>query len=257
MTDRPHGAPDLRTPNLNDLSASLRAGLRDFAAAPMMGLFFAGVYVLGGVIMAAITYATGTTFWLILAVLGFPLIGAFAALGLYEISRRRQAGETLDFNQIARVVWDEKNGQLPWLAVMVVVLFLFWFFLGHMIFALFLGLSPMTNVSTSVDVYLTPDGLTMLLFGSAVGAAFASLTFAMSVLGMPMLLDRDVDFITALTRSIGAVAQAPVIYLGWGAFIAAVTLAAMLPAFLGLFLAMPILGHATWHLYKRVSSPAQ
>lgn len=256
MSDRPHGAPDLRSPTLADLTASLRAGVRDFVAAPHLGLFFAGFYVVVGVLMAAITFATGTTFWLILAVLGFPLIGAFAALGLYEVSRRRQAGDALPFSEVVSVVWAQKNGQLPWLAVMVVVLFLFWFFLGHMIFALFLGLSPMTNVSTSLDVYLTADGLMMLLFGSAVGAIFASLTFAMSVLGMPMLLDRDVDFITALTRSISAVADAPLIYLGWGAFIAAVTLAAMLPAFLGLFLVLPILGHATWHLYRRVTDAA-
>ena len=253
MTERPQGAPELRAPTFADLTASLRAGLRDFAAAPHLGLFFAGFYVVVGIAMAAITYTTGTTFWLILAVLGFPLVGAFAALGLYEGSRRRQVGRALPFAEVVSVVWAEKNGQLPWLAVMVVVLFLFWFFLGHMIFALFLGLSPMTNVSTSLDVFLTTDGLTMLVFGSAVGAAFAALTFAMSVLGMPMLLDRDVDFMTALTRSISAVADAPVIYLGWGAFIAAITLAAMLPGFLGLFLVLPVLGHATWHLYFRVT----
>ena len=252
MTDRAHGAPSFRAPTLTDLMASLRAGAGDFAAAPLPGLFFAGFYVVVGAAMAAITYATGTTFWLILAVLGFPLIGAFAALGLYEVSRRRQAGVPLTLSEIVSVVWAEKNGQLPWLAVMVVVLFLFWFFLGHMIFALFLGLSPMTNVSTSLEVFLTSDGLTMLAFGSAVGAVFASLTFAMSVLGMPMLLDRDVDFMTALTRSISAVAETPLIYVAWGAFIAAVTIAAMLPAFLGLFLVLPIFGHATWHLYAKL-----
>ena len=254
MTDRPHGAPPTRPPALTDLTASLRDGLQDFLSAPLPGLFFASVYVLVGLVMAAITWATGTTYWLILAVLGFPLVGAFAALGLYEISRRRQEGIPLRLSEVVSVVWAEKNGQLPWLAVMVVVLFLFWFFLGHMIFALFLGLSPMTNVSTSFDVFLSVDGLTMLAFGTVVGAVFASLTFAMSVLGMPMLLDRDVDFMTALTRSIAAVAETPVTYLAWGAFIAVVTLVAMAPAFLGLFLVLPVLGHATWHLYKRVTS---
>ena len=253
MIERAHGAPDLRAPTFADIIASLRAGVRDFAAAPHLGLFFSGFYVAVGAAIAAVTYVTGTTFWLILAVLGFPLIGAFAALGLYEVSRRRQVGEALDFGAIVSVVWSERSGQLPWLAVMVVVLFLFWFFLGHMIFALFLGLSPMTNISSSPDVLLSSDGLAMLAFGTAVGAAFAALTFAMSVLSMPMLLDRDVDFVTALTHSIRAVAQAPVIYLGWGLFIAAVTLAAMLPVFLGLFLALPVLGHATWHLYCAVT----
>lgn len=256
MNTRPEGPPDLRPPTIDDVTASLKQSLRDFASAPLFGLFFASIYVLAGWLMAYITYATGTTFWLILAVLGFPLVGAFAAIGLYEISRRLADGEPLEFDAVVSVVWAQKNGQLPMLAVMVVVLFLFWFFLGHMIFALFLGLSPMTNIHTSLDVYLGAEGLQMLAFGTLVGAAFASLTFAMSVIGMPMLLDRDVDFMTALTRSIKAVAETPVIYLGWGAFIAVATLLAMLPGFLGLFVAMPILGHATWHLYKRVTTPA-
>ena len=131
--------------------------------------------------------------------------------------------------------------------------FLFWFFLGHMIFALFMGLSPMTQVSSSLQIFLTPEGLSMLGFGSVVGAVFALFVFAISVLGMPMLLDRDVDFVTALLRSIAAVRATPLLYFAWGIFIALVTLLAMVPAFLGLFIAMPVLGHATWHLYRLVA----
>tara|TARA_R110002051_G_scaffold74641_2_gene135939 strand:+ start:121 stop:1014 length:894 start_codon:yes stop_codon:yes gene_type:complete len=257
MHDRPNGAPSVRPVTTGDIRKSLRAGLRDFRAAPLIGLFFASFYVFVGLIMTWITITTGTTFWLVLAVLGFPLIGAFAALGLYETSRRRSAGERLHLRDITGVVWAHKIGQLPWLAVILVILFLFWFFLGHMIFALFLGLSPMTNVSNSSDVYFSTNGLQMLGFGTAVGACFAGLTFALSVLGMPMFLDRDVDFVTAMITSVQAVAARPLIYLGWGAFIGVVTIIAMLPAFLGLFIAMPVLGHATWHLYKAVTTPAQ
>ncbi len=256
MHDRPNGAPSVRPITIADIRQSLRAGVRDFRAAPFAGLFFASFYVVVGLIMAWITAATGTTFWLVLAVMGFPLIGAFAALGLYETSRRRSTGEPLDLREIAGVVWAHKVGQLPWLAVILVILFLFWFFLGHMIFALFLGLSPMTNVSNSTEVYFSANGLKMLGFGSTVGACFAGLTFALSVLGMPMFLDRDVDFVTAMITSVQAVAARPLIYLGWGAFIGVVTILAMIPAFLGLFIAMPILGHATWHLYKAATAPA-
>lgn len=250
MHDRPNGAPPVRPISFGDITSSLRAGWRDFRATPVPGLFFANFYVLGGLIMTWVTYVTGSTFWLVLAVMGFPLVGAFAALGLYETSRRRAAGEPLNLREIAGVVWAHKVGQLPWLAVILVILFLFWFFLGHMIFALFLGLSPMTNVHSSTEVYLSANGLKMFGFGTAIGAVFASLTFAVSVLGMPMFLDRDVDFVTAMITSFQAVSAQPVHYLAWGVFIGAVTLIAMIPAFLGLFIVLPVLGHATWHLYK-------
>jgi uncharacterized membrane protein len=254
MPERPNAAPTPRTLTFSNLTSSLKLGFHDFTAAPLIDLFFASFFVVAGLVMAWITYVTGTTFWLVLAVLGFPLIGTLAALGFYETSRRRIAGEPITFDAIAHIVWHHKNGQLPWLATIIVVIFLFWFFQGHMIFALFLGLAPMTNISSSLDVFAGINGITMLGFGSIVGAIFAVLIFSLSVLGIPMLCDRDIDFITAMIRSIGAVRRNPVLYLAWGFFLAVVTLAAMVPLFLGLFIAMPILGHATWHLYKRVTT---
>lgn len=251
---RIHGAPELRTPTFHDLTESLRHGLRDFSAAPGVALFFASFFVLAGLLMAGITVLTGTTYWLILAVMGYPLVGSLAALGFYETSRRLDADEPVSFSAITRTVWAQRGGQLPWLAAIIVVVFLFWFFLGHMIFALFLGLSPMTNVLSTLDVFLSANGLMMLGFGTAVGSVFAMVVFAMSVIGMPMLLDRDVDFVTAIITSIGAVVTKPQVYLVWGVFVAVVTLIAMLPFFLGLFVMMPILGHASWHLYKRVTA---
>jgi uncharacterized membrane protein len=254
MTQNQNAAPIPRVLTVADLTESLKSGFSDFAAAPMIDLFFASFFVAAGLLMAWITYITGTTFWLVLAVLGFPLIGTLAALGFYETSRRRSANEPVTLSAVSRVVWAHKNGQLPWLATIIVVIFLFWFFLGHMIFALFLGLAPMTNITSSLDVFISPDGLSMLGFGSVVGAVFAIVIFSLSVLGIPMLYDRDIDFMTAMIRSMGAVRANPLLYLAWGLFLAAVTLAAMLPLFLGLFVAMPVLGHATWHLYKRVTS---
>ncbi|MCX7558575.1 DUF2189 domain-containing protein [Sulfitobacter sp. F26204] len=250
MNARPHGAPDLRSPTFSDFRNSLAAGWRDFIAAPLVDLFFASFFVLAGLVMAAITYVTGTTFWLILAVMGFPLVGTLCALGFYEVSRRRQAAEPLRLSEVISVVHQHLGGQLPWLAAIIIVTFLFWFFLGHMIFALFLGLSPMTNISTSFGVFMTVEGVSMLAFGTMVGGFFALFVFAISVMGMPMLLDRDLDFITALLRSIASVKAAPFHFVVWGATIAVLTLAAMVPVFLGLFVVMPVLGHATWHLYS-------
>ncbi len=228
-------------------------GLRDFRANPLADLIFASFFVIAGLVMTWITYVTGHTFWLILAVMGFPLVGTLGAVGFYELSRRQARGEDTSFGEVFGDVWAERGGQLPWLSAIIIVTFMFWFFLGHMIFALFLGLSPMTNVSSSMQIFLTTEGLSMLGFGSVVGALFALFVFAISVMGMPMLLDRDVDFITALLKSIGAVADSFGAYLLWGVFIATVTLAAMIPMFLGLFFVLPVLGHATWHLYKKVS----
>lgn len=242
----------LRKLEAADLKASLGLGLQDFRAAPWIGAWFSCAFVLSGLLITYITYVTGHTFWLVLAVLGFPLLGTLAAVGFYEISKRRAAGEALVLSDILAQVWGHRGGQLPWLAAIIVVIFLFWFFLGHMIFALFLGLSPMTNVSNSLEVFLTTQGLSMLAFGTAVGAAFAMLVFSVSVFGMPMLIDREVDFITAMLTSLSAVMARPVLFLVWGLVIAALTLLSMLPLFLGLFVTMPVLGHATWHLYRRV-----
>ncbi len=253
MTSGPKGAPRLRRPRTADIKASLSLGLRDFLSAPLVAACFSGVFVIAGLLMTWITYVTGQTFWLVLAVLGFPLVGTLAAVGFYEISRRIEAKAPLTLASVLGVVWSHRTGQLPWLATIIVVIFLFWFFLGHMIFALFLGLSPMTNVSTSLDVFLTTEGLSMLGFGTLVGAGFAALVFSLSVMGMPMLIDREVDFMTAMLSSMSAVGQHKVLYLIWGVIIAVVTLVSMIPLFLGLFVTMPVLGHATWHLYRRVA----
>jgi uncharacterized membrane protein len=147
----------------------------------------------------------------------------------------------------------EQGRQLPWLSMLMVVALLFWFFLGHMIFALFLGLKPMTNIMTSADVFLSTDGIMMFAMGSIVGALFALLFFAACVLSLPMLLDREVDYVTAMIRSIGTVVAHPVPMLVWAAVIAALLFIGMVPAFLGLLVVLPWLGHASWHVYDQIA----
>ncbi len=250
------GAPDMREVSFDMLKTALRLGWQDMKRAPGFGFVFSSAYVLLGLILGAITYSTGKSYWLIFAAVGFPMIGPFAAVGLYEISRRLEQGRAMDLYQIFGVVLLQSKRQLPSICVIVIMVFLFWFFLAHMIFALFMGLSTMTNVSSSFDVYLTGNGLTMLLVGTIVGGVFSLLLFAITVMSLPLLLDREVDFVTAMIVSFQTVTQNPVPMLTWGAFVGAVTLLAMVPAFLGLYLVLPLLGHATWHLYRQISYDA-
>ena len=251
---RPRTVPEFRKPMLGDFTSSLRLGIQDLIAAPLIAIFFASFYVGSGILMALITYQTGQTFWLVLAVLGFPLIGTLAAVGFYQVSRCRQNGVPPRLGDIIWFVWSLRKGQMPWLATIIVVVFLFWFFIGHMIFALFLGLSPMTNVSTSLDVFFTVEGLWMIAIGTLAGGIFATLVFSVSVHGIPLLLDRDIDFMTAMLTSLSTVFGNLPRYLLWGLFVGVVTLISMIPMFLGLFITVPILGHATWHLYHRLST---
>jgi uncharacterized membrane protein len=120
-----------------------------------------------------------------------------------------------------------------------------------MLFALFLGRTTMTNVSSSLAVFLTPEGLAMLALGTLVGGLFAALLYALMVVSIPMLLDREIDYVTAMLTSFALVRENPLPMLGWGALIAVFLFLGMLPWFLGLFVVLPVFGHASWHLYRR------
>ena len=243
--------PEVLELDMSDLTAALRAGWRDFRAAPLYGLFFAGVYVFGGWLMTWAMLAKGQIWWTIIAGAGFPILGPFIACGFYEVSRRLEQGQALDWPGILGVVWTQKHSQIPTMAAIVVVFFLFWNFLAHMIFALFLGTATLTNISSSLDVFLTSDGLMMLAVGTGAGAIFAAVLFAMTVVSLPLLLDREVDFITAMIASWSLVLANPRIMLIWAVLIAVSLFVGMATAFIGLFVVLPLFGHATWHLYRR------
>ena len=243
-------AINLRQLTLSDIAMALRAGARDFRRAPQFGLFFSAVYVVGGFVL--IWVGAGHVSWTLATSLGFPLIAPFAAAGLYEVSRRMEAGQPLEWRAILGIVWNERTRQLPWLGAIIVIYFLFWTFLAHMIFALFMGLTTMTNISASLDVFMTPNGLAMIGVELGVGAILAFVLFSMTVVSLPLVLDREVDFVTAMLTSMKAVRENLFVMLVWAMVIAVLSLVALLPWFLGLMVVLPILGHATWHLYRKV-----
>ena len=250
MTDQPEfGVPALSPVTLKIIREAMSRGWRDVKRAPSFAFVFAGVYVAFGWIMVWVTQATGQTYWLVFAAFGFTLIAPFAAVAFYEVSRRLERGQDLKWSEIMKVVVNQSKRQLPSMCAIIIFIFLFWFFIGHMIFALFLGLSAMTNISSSWQVFLTMDGLTMLAFGSAIGAAIATLLYMITVISLPLLLDREVDYVTAMITSFSHVKNYPAPMFGWALFIAVFTFVSMLPGFLGLFISLPLLGHATWHLY--------
>ena len=249
VTQRAAPLPDVAHLTLGDIGHALKAGLADFRKAPQFGLFFSSVYVLGGIIL--VWLGAGTVEWTFAMTLGFPLVAPFAAVGLYEVSRRIERKGAMDWYKILGVVKSEKDRQIPWMGAIILIYFLFWSFLAHMIFALFMGLSVMRNVSSSYEVFLTANGLTMIGVELAVGAILAFILFALTVTSLPHLLEKEVDFVTAMLLSVQVVKENPLVMLVWASIVAGLTVAAMVPMFLGLLIVMPVLGHATWHLYKR------
>lgn len=261
MSDAGEYAPPSKVPRVNrmamgDVFEALRLGARDYYRKPMMGLFFSHVYVVGGWLIYLFLFVTEQVWWAIPLTVGFPLIGPFLAVGLYEVSHRLEMGDT-DFrrNDIFGVIWRQRLRQLPSMAWVVIVYFLFWSFFAHMLFALFLGPSALTNVTTSYGYLLEPEGLRMLIVGTVFGAVFAMVLFALTVVSLPLLLDKELDFVTAMLTSIAVVRQNTGVMLVWAATIAGLTFIGMLPLLLGLFVVLPILGHATWHIYRRALTP--
>ncbi|WP_369026812.1 DUF2189 domain-containing protein [Qipengyuania sp. RANM35] len=247
---RPTVASDLK---VSDLVSALAAGWRDFAARPVFGLFFASFYVAIGVTLYYLFMVSGQARWLIASIAGFPLLAPFAAVGLYEVSRRRELGMAMDWGAILGAMRGHGDQQLLLMGGFIFVGFSFWVIIAHMIFAIFVASA---GLGEGMEFLRSGTGLTMLAVGGAVGAIIAYLFYAITVMSLPMLVDRDVDFITAIITSVAALRANTGVLLLWALFIALVLFVAILPLFLGLLVALPVLGHATWHLYRRtVSAP--
>jgi len=250
-------APVVQQIGFADLGRVLSAGLRDFARAPIFGLVIAGLFALGGLIIY-LQLTLWDSNWMILPVaVGFPLLGPFVVVGLYEVSHILEQGKKPSWEAVLRRIFQQKDRQIPSIAFVVTFFLGVWFYLAHLIFALFFGLSAMTNISSSYELLYSQEGLSMLAVGSVVGGVLAFFLFSISVVSFPLLMDREIDFVTGMILSIQAVSSNFLVMACWAFFVAVATLIAMLPAFLGLLVVLPVLGHATWHLYRALIAPGE
>ncbi len=245
-------APEIRRITVDDITAALREGADDFRAMPAFGMAIGAFFALGGMAMLWLALQAGMVVLVFPMLAGFALIGPFAAMGLYEGSRRRDAGRSVGVGDIFSVQRATTNVNIFFLGFILLFALFVWLRAALLIYALFYGMSPLPIDALLSDVFTTARGFSFLLVGNAVGAAFAFVVFSITVVSFPYMLEKNVDPVTAVALSVSAVAKNLVPLAGWGLFVAVALAVSWAPFFLGLIVVMPVLGHATWRLYKRM-----
>ncbi len=239
-----------------DLRHVLARGTDDFAAMPSHAIFLCVLYPLLGIFLVGITFGYSMLPLTFPLAAGFALIGPLAAIGLYELSRRREAGLDSPSSHALDVLHSPSLGAIIALGLLLMVIFLIWLAVAQAIYVAFFGYSPPPSIGHFVhDVFATRAGLYLIVVGTAVGFLFAVVVLTISVVSFPLLLDRDVGAAVALLTSIRVVAANPLSMALWGLIVAALLAIGSLPFFLGLTVVVPVLGHATWHLYRRAVVP--
>ncbi len=247
--------PRVRRITRQDVADAFAAGIRDFQAQPLIGLFFGGIYALGGLVMVMAAASWGMLYLVYPLAAGFALIGPFVATGLYEVSRLRERGEPVSPAAVVGVVFAQSRRELGWMAFVCVFVFILWMYQIRLLIALFFGFQSFALDDFLTTLVTTPEGLLFLAIGNGVGAVLSLVLFSLTVVSFPLLLDRDVDFITAMITSVRSVVTNPGPMVGWAAVVVILLAFAAIPAFLGLVVVLPILGHTTWHLYRRLVEP--
>jgi uncharacterized membrane protein len=238
-----------------DIAEALSQGVRDFQAMPLYGLAFGALYAGGGIAIVLCLTAFNLVYLAYPLAAGFAMIGPFVAIGLYEVSRRREAGQPVSFGDIWATV--RARSELGWMAFVTLFVFLVWMYQVRLLIALLLGLNAtFGSLHEFITMILTTnEGLLFLAIGNAVGAGLSLILFSLTVVSFPLLLDRDVDCVTAMITSVRAVVTSPLPMIGWAALIVVLLALSSMPYFLGLLVTLPVLGHTTWHLYRRIIAP--
>jgi uncharacterized membrane protein len=245
--------PTVRRIAPRDLWTALRAGVADLGAVRDDVVFIVVFYPLAGLLLAALAFNYDLLPMVFPLASGFALLGPVAAVGLYEISRRRERGEPVRWTTALEVLRAPALGSILGLGSVLLILFFLWLAAAYGIYVATLGAAPPASMAGFArDVLQTGAGWAMIAAGVSVGFLFAAVAFAIGVVSFPLLLDRDVGLATAVRTSLRAVAANPGTMIVWGAIVAGALILGSLPALVGLIVVMPVLGHATWHLYRKV-----
>ena len=257
-TPHQQAMPKVNKVTSDDITASLKAGFSDFLARPVMSGFFGLFYAVFGLFFVWTLVWLGKIWMIIPAVVAFPLVAPFAAAGLYEMSRRLQKGESFGWSEILTVVADQRNREMGWMAFVTLFIFWVWMYQVRLLLAIILQNASFSGFDGFLNtVFFTPQGWIFLAVGTCIGAILSAALFSVTVIAMPMLLDRETNFVSAMVTSVRVVTENPVVMLTWAAIISVTVLLSLVPAFLGLIVTLPVLGHTTWHLYQRAVSPAE
>ncbi|MBO9445677.1 DUF2189 domain-containing protein [Ruegeria sp. R14_0] len=244
--------PKVQTVTMQDLKDCLRAGYDDFLETRADAIFVVLIYPIAGLLMFGFGLNRNMVPLLAPLIMGFALIGPVAAVGLYEISRKREMGKEVHWLDAFGVFRSPSFGAILALGFYLVMLLLIWLMAAQSIFAHTIGPDVPTSLGAFLrEVFTTSAGWTMILFGNAVGFLFALIALAISVVSFPLLLDRPVGLPVAVVTSVRVLRQNPGVILAWGFIVAALLIIGAIPMLLGLIVVMPVLGHATWHLYRR------
>lgn len=251
----PDAPPVVHTLTMDDLKAVLRAGYADFLATRADAIFIAVVYPLAGLLLVGLGLQMDLVPLLAPLVMGFAILGPVAAVGLYEISRRREQGLETHWLDAFGVFRSPSFGAILVLGFYLLMLFLVWVMTANAIYSATLGPEPPASLAAFTgDVIGTAAGWTMAILGTAVGFFFALAALAVSVVSFPLLLDRKVGVPVAVVTSVRVLRENPAVILTWGALVATLLVLGAIPLLLGMIVVMPVLGHATWHLYRRAVS---
>jgi uncharacterized membrane protein len=240
----------------SDLFDALARGIDDFTAMPSHAVFLCVIYPLLGIVLIGSALGNSMLPLAFPIAAGFALVGPLAAIGLYELSRRREAGLDSSSSHALDVLHSPSLGAIVALGFLLMAIFLLWLVAAEAIYIANFGYAPPASIGQFIsDVFNTPAGWTLIFVGTGVGFLFAVVALTIGAISFPLLLDRDVGAAVALLTSIRVVLANPLTMALWGFIVAAMLVIGSIPFFLGLTVVMPVLGHATWHLYRRAVEP--